>query len=67
MKTVAIVVDNWKLPIFRRTLDAEGYEYSEHGGPDNRYTALKVETGSIAKLKKVAERMMDEAEKSKRR
>lgn len=29
MKTAGVVLDNWKLPVFKRHLDAAGYTYEE--------------------------------------
>lgn len=65
MKTAAIVLDNWKLPIFKKTLDREGYKYSQHKGLTDDTTTLKVETESIAKLQPVVERMNAEAARLK--
>ena len=65
MKKAAIVIDAWKLPIFKKTLDAEGYKYSEHIGPGKYCITLKVETDSIAKLQPVVERMNKEAKISR--
>ena len=53
MKTAAIVLDSWKLSIFKKTLDAEGYKYSEHKSPVPGCITLKVKTDSIAKLKPI--------------
>ncbi len=61
MKKAAIVIDDWKLPIFKKTLDSEGYEYSERRGPAKGCITLSVETDSIAKLQPIVERMNYEA------
>ncbi len=62
----AIVIDDWKLPIFKKTLDSEGYKYSEHKGPADGCITLSVETDSIAKLKPIVERINKEARKLKK-
>jgi len=62
----AIVIDSWKLSIFKKTLDEEGYKYTEFNGPTDDCITLQVITGSIAKLKPVVERMNAEAARSKR-
>ncbi len=66
MKTAAIVIGDWKLSIFKKTLDNEGYKYSEHNGPVKGCITLKVETDSIAKLNPVVERMNKLARNSKK-
>ena len=65
MKTAAIVIDAWKLPIFKKTLDIEGYKYSEHIGPGKYCITLKVKTDSIANLYLIVERMNKEAKISR--
>lgn len=37
-----VVIDGWKLPIFKRHLDAAGYEYTEHPGITPDTLTLKV-------------------------
>ena len=61
MKKAAIVIDDWKLPIFKEALDAEGYEYEEIKGPTHKCITLRVETDSIAKLVPIVKRMNQEA------
>lgn len=46
MKTAAIIIDDWKLPIFKKTLDTEGYKYSKHKGPGKGCITLKIATDS---------------------
>ena len=65
MKTAAIVIDSWKLSIFKKTLDIKGYKYSEHEGPFSGCITLKVETNNIAELQPIVKRMNAEAAKSK--
>ena len=65
MKTVAIVIDDWKLPIFKKTLDAEGYEYAEIKGSCPKCITLQVKTDNIEKLKLIVESMNQEAARSR--
>ena len=65
MKKVGIVVDDWKLPIFKRTLGSSGYQYTEHNGLTVGTSILKVETGDVAKLGSVVKQMNAEAARSK--
>jgi hypothetical protein len=37
-----IVLDDWKLPIFRKRLTAEGYRYEDGGSPSPGLTVLTV-------------------------
>ena len=64
MKTAAIVIDAWKLTIFEKILDEEGYEYSEQLGPGECLTLI-VETDDVDKLAPIVARMNNEARKSK--
>lgn len=61
----AIVLDDWKLSVFKKILDREGYNYSQHSGPMEGCITLQVETDSIAKLKPIVELMNAEAVKTK--
>lgn len=51
-----IVVDNWKLPVFRRELTAAGYQYEDGGALTADATLLTVETSNVLALKAVIER-----------
>jgi len=66
MKKAAIVIDDWKLPIFKRILEEEGYQFTQHNGPVDGCITLDVRTESIAKLKPVVERMNAEAARSRK-
>lgn len=61
----AIVIDDWKLSIFKKILDGEGYEYTEIKGPIARCITLQVETDDIEKLRPIVERMQHEAARSR--
>ena len=64
-KTAGIMIDDWKLPIFKKTLDAKGYKYTQHPGLTDDTVLLKVRTKSIAKLQPIVKRMNAEAAKQK--
>lgn len=60
MATIGIVVDDWKLPIFKKKLDDAGYSYTETPGLISETSLLKVEDAEVEKLGvvvKAAERM----------
>lgn len=50
-----IAVDDWKLPVFRRRLEADGYQYQDAGPFTGDTTFLTVETDDLLALKKVLE------------
>lgn len=60
MKTAGIVIDNWKLSIFKRHLDGAGYSYTEHKGLTAGTMVLKVKTDLIAPLQRVIEAAVKE-------
>ena len=64
-QTIGIVIDAYKLPIFKKTLDKEGYEYSEKSGPIVGCITLKVKTKYIAKLARLVDKMNQDYENSK--
>ena len=57
MKTVAIVIDSWKLNTFKRILDEEGYDFSKHPGPTSCSLILKVKTHDLMELGEVMKKM----------
>lgn len=61
-----IVVDDWKLPVFRRRLTEAGYEYTEAGGLTHDTTVLTVVTSDMLALKKVVEACQAECRKVRR-
>lgn len=65
MKTAGIVVDSYKLPTFRRHLDAAGYGYTQHPGLTPDTATLKVVTDDPAELAAVVKAANDEARKGK--
>ena len=62
---VGIAVDNWKLPVFRRRLEAAGYRYEDGGGLTQDATILTVETTDILALKKVIEACQNDCRKAR--
>ncbi len=58
-----IVVDNWKLPVFRKRLTEAGFHYTRAGGLTHDTTMLTVQCSDIPKLKKVLERCQAECRK----
>lgn len=55
MKTAAVVIDDWKLPTFKKHLDAAGYTYTEHPGITKETLTLKVRYEWVAALKPIIE------------
>lgn len=62
-----IAVDNWKLPVFRRQLEAAGYEYQDGDALTHDTTLLTVVTDDVAALGKVIENCQRECMLAKRR
>jgi hypothetical protein len=60
-----IVVDNWKLHVFRKRLTAAGYTYKDGGPMPGDTTLLTVETNDMLKLKRVLEECQAECRKMK--
>lgn len=52
---VGIVVDDWKLPIFRRRLAGARYQYTDAGGLTPNTTLLTVETDDLSALSVVVQ------------
>lgn len=55
-----IVVDDWKLPIFRKHLTDAGYTYEDAGGLTAATTVLKVPYTNMLHLKEVVEAAQEE-------
>ncbi len=55
MKTAAVIIDKWKLPIFSKRLREAGYSYDTGPGVDAETTLLKVKCEFIADLQPVIE------------
>lgn len=65
MKTAGVVIDNWKLPIFKKHLDGAGYSYTEHPGFTQDAMVLRVQYEWVAKLKPIIDKAMDECKANK--
>lgn len=67
MMKAGIVVDDWKLPIFRTRLAQAGLKYEEAGGALLAgATLLRVETSDLNKLNAVLEACQAECKRSKK-
>jgi len=55
MKTAGVVIDDWKLQIFKKHLDAAGYAYTEHPGITEDTLTLRVKYEWVAELKPIIE------------
>lgn len=53
MKTAGIMIDTWKLPIFKRHLDAAKFAYTEHPGITASSLNLKVKCEWLHELEPV--------------
>jgi hypothetical protein len=65
VKSVAVVIDKWKLAIFERHLTAAGFTWVQHEGPVGETWLLKVETDEVDRLAGVSRAANTEAAMSK--
>lgn len=65
MKTAAIILDSWKLPIFERHLQQSGYTVAFKGQLNKDSTLLKIATTSLEALAQVVKAANTEAAQSK--
>jgi hypothetical protein len=63
MKTAGVVIESWKLAIFKRHLDAAEFEYDENPGIIKDTILLRVKTPFVAKLLPVIEAALSECRK----
>ncbi len=63
MKTAAVVLDSWKLGIFKRHLDEAGFNYTEKPGITNDTLTLQVEYEWVSQLQPVIESANKECRK----
>lgn len=63
MKTAGVVIDAYKLPVFKKHLDAAGFKYTQHPGITPDSLTLKVEYEWVADLKPIIEAANKEATK----
>lgn len=66
MKTAGVVIDDWKLPIFKRHLDAAGCKYTEHPGIVQETLTLRVQYEWVSKLKPIIEAANEECGNERR-
>lgn len=64
-KKAAIVLDKWKLQIFKRFLDAAGYRYTEHQGVTPETLTLRVEYQWVHELQPIIEAANEECANAK--
>lgn len=67
MKTAGVVIDRWKLAIFKKHLDGANRIYTEHPGVNAETLTLKVEYQWVADLKPVIEAANAECASAARR
>lgn len=60
MKTAGVVIDVWKLAVFKKHLDAAGYSYVEDAGPVRGTLLLRVKYEWAHTLKPVIEAANEE-------
>lgn len=63
MKTAGVVIDSYKLPVFKKHLDSAGYCYTEHAGPTAKTLVLRVKYEWAAKLTPIIEAAEIESKK----
>jgi len=66
MKTVGVVIDAWKLHIFKKHIDAAGFTYSEQPGITNGTHLIRVKCEWIAELKTTIEAANQECADARR-
>ena len=66
MKTAAVVIDSWKLEIFKRHLDAAERTYTEHPGVAVGTLTLQVKYVMVADLMPIIEAANEECANAKR-
>lgn len=64
-KKAAVVLDDWKLPIFKKHLDAAGYKYEESGPFTDGTLTLKVHFEWVHELQPIIEAAQRECAKVK--
>ena len=52
-QTAGVVIDDWKLPVFKEHLDCAGYKYTEHAGPKKGLFTLRVQYEWVSDLKPI--------------
>jgi hypothetical protein len=57
---VGVIIEDWKLPIFKRRLDAAGYRYTEHPGIAQNTLTLSVTCEWAYKLQPIVKAANEE-------
>ena len=65
-KVAGIALDDWKLPIFKKHLDAAGYKYDEPMGFTEGTLVLKVHYEWVHELQAIIEAAQHECAENKR-
>ena len=63
---IGIVLDDWKLEIFKEVLSAAGYKYVQVAGVTKNTIGLMIETTNLRKLQNVVRKANNRAAKSKK-
>lgn len=64
-KTAGVVIDAWKLAVFKSHLDAAGYKYTEHPGITDNTLILRVGYKWVAEIKPIIEAANAECARSR--
>lgn len=62
MQKVGVVIDNWKLPIFKRHLDEAGFAFEQFPNLTPNTMVLTIQTPQVAALQPVIERANKECQ-----
>lgn len=62
MKTAAVIIEAWKLPIFSRHLREAGYSYDTGAGVANGLITLKVPFEQVSYLRPVIQAAQNECD-----
>lgn len=65
MQKAGIMLDDWKLSIFKKHLDDAGFEYEQSPGITEDTLLLTVETDDLYALSVIVKKANDKAAKSK--
>lgn len=63
---VGIALDPWKLEIFKKNLDKEGYTYEVFEGEELTTIKVEVADGKLFKTQELIKKMNNEAKRSKK-
>ncbi len=66
MKTAAVIIEKWKLPIFEKNLKEAGYLYEIHRGAISDTLTLRVKYEWVAKLQPIIEAAQKECAEDKK-